>query len=104
VGKISLMNRRIILIAIFAAMHGSAARAQMLDLSALACADFVKGDSRSNTTVAVWLNGYYKAAPNEPIIDFGKLNNEGNALVRYCTAHPTTKVSEAAEAIMGKGK
>jgi HdeA/HdeB family len=82
----------------------SAALAQSLDLTALACGDFVKGDSRSNTTVAVWLNGYYKGAPNASIIDFDKLNNQGNALVRFCQAHPTMKVSEAAETIMGKAK
>jgi hypothetical protein len=98
------MKREMILLTVCALVGGSSARAQVLDLTALACSDFVKGDSRSNTTVAVWLNGYYKAAPNPPIIDFDKLNNQGNALVRYCLAHPTMELSEAADAIMGKGK
>jgi HdeA/HdeB family len=102
--RTSLMNRKMILLAVCALIGETGARAQILDLTALACGDFVKGDSRSNTTVAVWLNGYYKAAPNPPIIDFDKLNTQGNALVRFCLAHPTMQVSEAAETIMGKGK
>ena len=40
----------------------------------------------------------------QPIIDFDKVDNFGNALVKYCAANPTLKVSDAAEKIMGNAK
>ncbi len=93
-----------ILFAASVLLSGSAAQAETLDLRKLTCGDFAKGDSHSNTTVAVWLSGHYVGNNDEAIIDFDKVNNLGNALVKYCAANPKMMVSDAAEKIMGKGK
>ena len=79
-----------------------AAQAENLDLRTIECSALAKGDSQSNTTIAVWLNGYYMGNDDEPIINFDKVNNLGNALVKFCVANPTMKVGAAAEKIMGK--
>jgi hypothetical protein len=40
----------------------------------------------------------------EAVIDFDKVNNLGNALVKFCAANPKMSVSDAAEKIMGKSR
>jgi acid stress chaperone HdeB len=82
----------------------SLAQAGSLDLRKLTCDDIAKGSSQDNTTIAVWLNGYYMDNNAEAVIDFDKVNNLGNALVKFCAANPEMSVSDAAERIMGKGK
>jgi hypothetical protein len=40
----------------------------------------------------------------EAVIDFEKVNDLGNALVKYCAANPKMPVSDAAEKIIGKSR
>jgi acid stress chaperone HdeB len=82
----------------------ASARADTLDLRTLNCGDFAKADSHDKTTVAVWLNGYYMGNDDDAIIDFDKVNNLGNALVKYCADHATMSVADAAEKVLGKSK
>jgi acid stress chaperone HdeB len=78
--------------------------AEILDLRKLPCGALAEGSSKDNTTIAVWLNGYYVENDAEAVIDFDKVNNLGNALVKFCAANPKMPVSEAAERIMGKSR
>ena len=98
------MKRGRILIAGSAFLIVSSAQATVLDLRKLTCDDIAKGSSQDNTTVAVWLNGYYMENDAEAVIDFDKVNNLGNALVKFCAANPKMSVSDAAEKIMGKSR
>jgi len=98
------MKRAGILIAGSAFLIVSSAQASILDLRTLTCDDIVKGSSQDNTTIAVWLNGYYMENDAEAVIDFDKVNNLGNALVKFCAANPKMPVSDAAEKIMGKSR
>jgi acid stress chaperone HdeB len=98
------MKRMGILVAGGAFFIISSAQAGGLDLRKLTCDDIAKGSSQDNTTIAVWLNGYYMDNNAEAVIDFDKVNNLGNALVKFCAANPKMSVSDAAERIMGKGK
>jgi acid stress chaperone HdeB len=98
------MKRMGILVAGGAFFIISSAQAGSLDLRKLTCDDIAKGSSQDNTTIAVWLNGYYMDNNAEAVIDFDKVNNLGNALVKFCAANPKMSVSDAAERIMGKGK
>jgi hypothetical protein len=65
---------------------------------------FAKAGSADETTVAVWRNGYDMGNDDEAVIDFNKVNAQGNALIKYCADHPSEKLSDAAEGIMGKKK
>jgi acid stress chaperone HdeB len=85
-----------------AALGGTAAEANKLNLATITCSDYSEADSKNETTIAIWLDGYYMDEDDDAIIDFDKLNNLGNALVKYCAAHPEMKLSDAAEKIMGK--
>jgi acid stress chaperone HdeB len=82
----------------------ASAQATILDLRKLTCDDIAKGSSQDNTTIALWLNGYYMENDAEAVIDFDKVNNLGNALVKFCAANPKMPVSDAAEKIMGKSR
>jgi acid stress chaperone HdeB len=86
------------------AFSASAAQAAPLDLRTVTCDSFTKAGGADETTVAVWLNGYYMGNDDEAIIDFDKVNTRGNALIKYCADHPAEKLSDAAESIMGKKK
>jgi acid stress chaperone HdeB len=98
------MNRMGILIAGGAFFIASSAQANILDLRKLTCDDIAKGSTQDNTTIAVWLNGYYMENDAEAIIDFDKVNDLGNALVKFCAANLKMPVSDAAEKIMGKSR
>ena len=98
------MKRVGILIAGSAFLIASSAQANILDLRKLTCDDIAKGSSQDNTTIAVWLNGYYMENDAEAVIDFDKVNNLGNALVKFCAANPKMPVSDAAEKIVGKSR
>jgi acid stress chaperone HdeB len=90
------------LIAILTLLGGVTAEADTLNLSTVTCGDYSDADSKSQTTIAVWLDGYYMDENDDAIIDFEKLNNLGNALVKYCAANRGMKLSDAAEKIMSK--
>ena len=92
------------LVTVAACLAASAARADKLDLATIPCGGFAKSDNVTLTNVALWLNGYCMGNTDDPIIDFDKVNNLGNAPVKYCAANPTMKVSDAAEKIMGNAK
>jgi acid stress chaperone HdeB len=98
------MKRMGTLVAGGAFFIASSAHANILDLRKLTCDDIAKGSTRDNTTIAIWLNGYYVDNDAEAVIDFDKVNNLGNALVKFCAANLKIPVSDAAEKIMGKSR
>jgi acid stress chaperone HdeB len=57
----------------------SASQAATVDLRSVTCDTFTKAGSADETTVAIWLNGYYMGNDDEAIIDFDKVNSRGNA-------------------------
>src|ERR1700722_19255473 len=77
------------------ALSPSAPQPAPLDLRTVTCASFTKAGSADETTIAVWLNGYYMGNDDEAIVDFDKINSRGNALIKYCADHPTEKLSDA---------
>ncbi len=90
--------------AFIVALGTATANADILDLAKVSCGTFAAMDGVSKTNVAVWLNGYYMNENDDPIINWDKVNDLGNALVKYCSANAEMKLSDAAEKLMGKGK
>ncbi len=91
-------------IAMLATLGTATAHAEVLDLGKVSCGAFAAMDGVSKTNVAVWLNGYYMNENDDPIINWDKVNDLGNALVKYCAANAEMKLSDAAEKLMGKSK
>jgi acid stress chaperone HdeB len=98
------MRTALMFLALISASGMSDARADTLDLRKVGCGDFAETDGTSKTNIAIWLNGYYMGENDEAIIDWDKVNNLGNALIKYCAANPKKTLSNAAETLMGKGK
>ena len=74
--------------------------AQRLDLSTLACQQFV--DSRKETIglLLMWLHGYLNDDDSPPVIDFDKITKDGEKLAAYCVTNPTNGLMTAAEQVL----
>jgi acid stress chaperone HdeB len=92
----------IFIAALSAAPAAPAARADVFDMNKVSCQDFYKSDDNTVTKLVFWLSGYYMGENDDAIIDLDKLTQRGAALVAYCTQHPATSLSDAAEKVMGK--
>ena len=80
----------------------SPVQAQVLKLSAITCEEFIKTDKEVIGNLLMWLGGYYMGNNDDAVIDFDKMAKDGGALGKYCAENPKTKLSKAAEKIMGK--
>ena len=78
------------------------ASAQVVDLSAITCKEFI--DSRKDTIgyIMMWLDGYYTGEDDPPVVDFDKMKKTGEKLGEYCAKNPTHGLMTAAEEIRGK--
>lgn len=77
-------------------------QAQVLKLSTITCEEFIKTDKEVIANLLMWLGGYYMGNNDDAVIDFDKLGKDGAELGKYCAENPKTKLSKAAEKIMGK--
>jgi acid stress chaperone HdeB len=46
-----------------------------------------------------WLDGYYRAEDDPPIVDTNQLDANAKKLNAYCAAHPDTKLITAADSL-----
>jgi acid stress chaperone HdeB len=76
--------------------------AESLSLAKIHCDDFNKGYPQSNGKLLFWLNGYYMGNDDDAVIDFNRMERQGNALIQFCHDNPSAKLSEAAEKTMGR--
>jgi len=80
----------------------STAQAQVVDLSKTTCKEFVESGKDGIMIIWSWLYGYYSDQNADPIIDFGKLVQQGQKLADFCKANPTADVITGAKPIYGK--
>jgi acid stress chaperone HdeB len=80
----------------------STAQAQVVDLSKTTCKEFVESGKDGIMIIWSWLYGYYSDQNADPIIDFGKLVQQGQKLADFCKANPTADVIAGAKPIYGK--
>lgn len=90
----------IVLVVAFAALQP--ASAQVMDLSTVKCDDFLKSGQDSIGQIMMWLEGYYTAQDDPPVVDFNKMKAHGAKLGEYCGKNPTIGLITAAEEIYGK--
>ena len=76
--------------------------AQEIDMTALKCADFVKGNRETITSIMLWLSGYYTYEDDPPVISLSRISSKENQLKQYCADHPALPLLDASEIFMDK--
>ena len=75
------------------------AQASEIDLSTWTCKQFQAAAKDEVTLILAWLDGYYRAEDDPPIIDKDQLDANAKKLGTYCVAHPETKLMTAADTL-----
>jgi acid stress chaperone HdeB len=75
------------------------AKANEIDLSAWTCKQFQSASKDQVTLILAWLDGYYRAEDDPPVIDTDQLGANAKKLGDYCAAHPDTKLITAADTL-----
>jgi acid stress chaperone HdeB len=75
------------------------AKANEIDLSTWTCKQFQSAAKDEVTLVLAWLDGYYRAEDDPPVIDTDQLAANAKKLGSYCATHPDTKLIAAADAL-----
>ena len=75
------------------------AKANEIDLSTWACKQFQAASKDEVTLILTWLDGYYRAEDDPPVIDMDQLAANAKKLGSYCSTHPDTKLITAADAL-----
>ena len=94
-----------ILISLLAAvllMAGAPANAQVVDLAATKCKEFLELKQDRVGFILMWLDGYYTADEDPVVVDFDNAKTKAEKLGAYCAKHPTLSVITAAESVLGK--
>jgi acid stress chaperone HdeB len=75
------------------------ATANEIDLSTWTCKQFQSAAREDVTLILAWLDGYYRAEDDPPVIDTNQLAGNAKKLDVYCAAHPDTKLITAADTL-----
>jgi acid stress chaperone HdeB len=78
---------------------GAPANASEIDLSRWTCKQFQSAGKDEVTLILAWLDGYYRAEDDPPVIDTNQLAANSKKLDAYCAAHPDSKLITAADTI-----
>ena len=78
---------------------GTLAKANEIDLSTWTCKQFQTATRDEVTLILAWLDGYYRADEDPPVIDVDQLAANAKKLGSYCSAHPDTKLMTAADTL-----
>jgi acid stress chaperone HdeB len=79
------------------------ARAQVIDMSTITCADFTSRPPEQMANIMFWLEGYYTEDDDPTTIDFAEFKSTLEKLLIYCKDNPTVGVLTAADEVMGGG-
>jgi acid stress chaperone HdeB len=95
------MLRRIALVAA-ALAFASPAYAEKWDLSTINCQAFLGMDKETVNILLGWLDAYYKAEDDPPVIDTDKYLANAKKLGDYCRANPSIGLITATDKLFGK--
>ncbi len=95
--------KRLVMLGIIAALAAPLpAAGAKLDLSTISCKQFLEYDKENIGLLLTWLEGYYSADEDDPVIDFEKMAVNGKALATACAKEPSLGLITTAEKIYGK--
>ena len=75
------------------------ANASEIDLSTWTCKQFQAAGKDEIALILAWLDGYYRAEDDPPVVDTNQLAANSKKLDAYCTAHPDSKLIIAADTL-----
>lgn len=78
------------------------ARAQVIDVSAVRCGEFIASSDENVGAIMMWLAGYFAGRAQEAKIDFARMKEAGERLGRLCGENPSATLLNAAGTVMGK--
>jgi acid stress chaperone HdeB len=79
------------------------AKAQVVDMSTITCADFSSRPPEQMANIMFWLEGYYTENDDPTTIDFSEFKSTLEKLLLYCKDNPTVGVLTAADEVLGGG-
>jgi len=81
---------RFVAIVACSAYWSAPAAANKINLSSLTCKQFQAANKDDVGIILAWLDGYYRAEDDPPIIDTGQFAANAKKLGDYCAVHPDT--------------
>ncbi|MGY6568769.1 MAG: HdeA/HdeB family chaperone [Salinarimonas sp.] len=69
-------------------LRDSAAQAQVIDMTGVACSQFDRLGERRKRSIGVWLHGYYAGTGQRPLLDMGGIEEAVDALISFCAENP----------------
>jgi acid stress chaperone HdeB len=87
-------------VAVAALLAASPVKAQVVDMSTIACSDFVTRPPEQMANIMFWLEGYYTEEDEATTIDFAEFQSTLEKLLMYCKNNPTVGLLTAADAVM----
>jgi acid stress chaperone HdeB len=78
------------------------APAQVVDLAAISCKDFLANSKDNIGLITMWLDGYYTGDDEPAVVNFEKMKEKGAKLSEFCAKNPTVGLATAAEQFLGK--
>jgi acid stress chaperone HdeB len=75
------------------------AAANEINLSSLTCKQFQSANKDDVGVILAWLDGYYRAEDDPPIIDTGQFAANAKKLGDYCAVHPDTPLITATDTL-----
>jgi acid stress chaperone HdeB len=78
----------------------SPAKAQVVDMSTITCADFSARPPDQMANIMFWLEGYYTEDDEPTTIDFAEFKSTLEKLLVYCGNNPTVGFLTAADDII----
>ncbi len=90
------------ILVVAALLTAAPADAQVVDLSALSCKQFIELPKETLNAVTLWLDAFLTDEEETAVIDFDKMKDKAERLAAYCAQNPETSLMTAAENIMVK--
>ena len=91
-------------VAVAALLTVSPAKAQVVDMSTITCADFAARPADQMANIMFWLEGYYTEDDDPTAIDFAEFKSTLEKLLVYCGNNPTVGFLTAADEIIDDGE
>jgi hypothetical protein len=90
------------ILVVAALLTAAPADAQVVDLSALSCKQFIELPKETLNAVTLWLDAFLTDEEETAVIDFDKMKDKAEKLAAYCAQNPETGLMTAAENVMDK--
>ena len=85
-----------------ALLAAAAADAQVVDLSATKCKDFIELPRETVNSIMMWLDGYFTDEEDPAVVDFDKMKAKADKLGAFCIQNPKMGLMTAAENVLAK--